>query len=66
MNPEALIISDENFDGFIKHNPDNGFVVRATQPSGFTILNSNNSFNVYSDVDNSFTSYNTDNTYITL
>jgi hypothetical protein len=66
MNPEsALIISDENFDGFIKHNPDNGVIVRATQPSGYTILNTNSTFEVRTIV-NSFTSYNTDNTYTTL
>ncbi len=66
MNPEsALIISDEDFDGYLKHNPDNDIVVRATQPSGYTILNTNSTFDVRTIV-NSFTSYNTDNTYTTL
>ena len=65
MNPEALIISDDDFDGYVKHNPTNDIVVRATQPSGYTILNTNNTFEVRTIV-NSFTSYNTDNTYTTL
>lgn len=67
MNPEsALIISDENFDGFIKHEPDNEVVLRVNQPSGYTILNHSSTFSVRANISSSYTINNPDNTYITL
>lgn len=67
MNPEsALIISDEQFNGYISHEPNNLISAYATQQVAYDINNPNNSFAVPMYQPTTFTKHNPDNTYITL
>lgn len=67
MNPEsALIISDENFSGYLNHNPDNVISVYVTQQVSYDVNNPTNSFVLPAYSPTTFTKHNPDNTYITL
>lgn len=67
MNPEsALIISDEEYSGYLNHNPNNVISVYATPQVTYDVNAPSNTILIPTYQPTTFTKHNPDNTYVTL
>lgn len=67
MNPEsALIISDEEYSGYLTHNPNNVVNVYATAQITYDVNTPSNTITIPQYQPTVYTANNPDNTFITL
>ena len=66
MEPNALIISDENYSGYLTHTTNNVISVRAFNKVEYDTNNPINTFSIPTYSPTNFISHDSDNTYTTL